>query len=172
MYWIVRLIQRLIKALNSDGTPGQVAAGVVLGAAIGLTPLTSLHNLLFLLVILLFNVSVPGALLGWVVFTPMAFLLDPLFDRVGSAVLLNGGTLEGLWGAIYNTPVLAFTNLTNSVVLGSLIGWCALSLPIFFVARWTIARYRATVYARLKDAKAFKAVQASKLYNVYRVFRP
>jgi uncharacterized protein (TIGR03546 family) len=171
MYWLVRLIQGLVKALHSEGTPGQVAAGFVLGAAIGLTPLASLHNLVFLLAILLFTVSVPGAVLGWVVFTPIAFLLDPLFDRVGAA-MLGEGALEALYGTIYSTPVLAYTNLTNSVVLGSLVGWCVLALPIFFGMRWSIARYRAAVYARYKDARLLQAVRASKVYNLYRILRP
>ena len=172
MYWIVRLLQKLVRALNSDGTPGQVAAGVTLGAAIGLTPLMSLHNLLFVTVIFLTNVSIPGALLGWVVFGGVAFALDPAFDRIGTALLLTEGGLQSLWAAIYNAPVLAFTNLTNSVVLGSLVGWLVLALPIFFGARWAIARYREKVYARYKDARAFKAIRASKLYNAYRIFRP
>jgi uncharacterized protein (TIGR03546 family) len=172
MLWTIRLIQKLVKALNSEGTPGQVAAGVTLGAALGLTPLASLHNLLFLLGILLLNVSVPGAILGWVAFTGVAFLMDPIFDQVGTAILLEDGALTGVWATIYNTPVLAFTNLTNSIVLGSLIGWLVLALPLFFASRLAIARYRATIYERYKDAPAFRAIRASKLYNAYRAFRP
>lgn len=172
MYWIVRLLQRLFRALNSDGTPGQVAAGVTLGAAIGLTPVMSLHNLVFVVLIFLLNVSIPGALLGWVFFGGAAFVLDPVFDRVGTGLLLSEGGLQGVWATVYNAPVLAFTNLTNSIVLGSLIGWLVLSLPIFFGARWAIARYREKVYARYRDARAFKAIRASKIYNLYRTFRP
>lgn len=172
MLWIVRLIQRLVRALNSEGTPGQVAAGITLGAGVGLTPLVSLHNLAFLLAILLFNVSVPGALLGWAVFGTAAFLLDPAFEWIGGSILLEGPWLEGVWAWIYNTPVLAFTNLTNTVVLGSLIGWILLSVPIFVASRWAIARYRATVYERVRHSRALKAVQASKVYNAYRLFRP
>ena len=172
MLWLLRLLQRLIRALNSEGTPGQVAAGITLGAAIGLTPLLSLHNLVFLLAILLFNVSVPGALLGWVVFTGLAFLFDPLFDRVGTALLGGPEALEGVFAAVYNTPVLAFTNLTNTVVLGSLVGWVVLAGPVYLGSRWAIARYRASIYERYRDAPAFRAVRASKLYTVYRWFRP
>ena len=171
MLWIVRLVQRLFKAINSEGTPGQVAAGITLGAAIGLTPLVSLHNLLFLLAILLFNVSVPGAFLGWAVFGTAAFLLDPVLEWIGASILVDGPWLEGVWAWIYNTPVVAFTNLTNTVVLGSLIGWACLSLPIFFGSRWAIARYRATLYERVRRSRAVQAVQASKVYSAYRLFR-
>ena len=46
------------------------------------------------------------------------------------------------------------------------------AVPIFFAARWAIARYRATIYARYKESRAFRALRASKVYDVYRLFRP
>ena len=172
MYWLLKLVQSLVKALNSEGTPGQVALGMALGSAVGLTPLVNLHNVLILSAVLLLNVSVPGAMLGWFLFIPLGFILDPVFDTIGQALLLDVPALSGVWATIYNTPVLALTNLNNSIVLGSLVGWVLLSLPIFLVARWGVARYRTTIYARYKDAKVFKAVRASRLYGWYRMFRP
>lgn len=172
MYWLVKLVQSLVRALNSEGTPGQVAAGVALGAVVGLTPIANLHNVLILSLVLILNVSVPGAVLGWLFSVPFGFALDPLFDLIGRTLLLDVSPLAGIWITIYNTPVLALTNLTNSIVLGSLVGWMVLALPIFLFARWGIRRYRATIYARYRDAKIFKAIRASKVYNVYRLFRP
>ncbi len=171
MYTLIKLVQYLVRALNSEGTPGQVAAGFAMGAALGLTPLINLHNLVVIAVIIVFRVSVPGALLGWIAMVPVGFLLDPVFDAVGQTVLTQAG-LAGLWTTVYNTPVLALANLNNSVVLGSLLGWLVLTLPLFLAARWGVARYRATVYERLRHTKAFQAVRASKIYNVYRLFRP
>ncbi len=172
MYWLIKLIQSLVKALNSEGTPGQVGAGMALGAAVGLTPLINIHNVLVLIAVLLLNVSVPGALLGWFLCVPLGFALDPVFDAVGRALLMEVPALSATWSTIYNTPVLALTNLTNSVVLGSLVSWLVLAFPIFLLTRWGVGRYRATVYARYKDARFFKAIRASKLYNVYKLFRP
>jgi uncharacterized protein (TIGR03546 family) len=172
MYWIVKLIQGLVKALNSDGTPGQVAAGIALGACLGLSPLLSLHNVGIVGAILFFKVSVPGATLGWLVFTPLGFALDPLFDRLGLSLLADSSALHGLWVFLYNAPLLALGNPTNTIVVGSLLVWALTAIPIFFAARWGIARYRATIYARYKDSRAFKAIRASKVYEVYQLFRP
>jgi uncharacterized protein (TIGR03546 family) len=172
MYWIIKLIQSLVKALNSEGTPGQVAAGMAMGACLGLTPLLNLHNLLVVAVILFFRVSVPGAMLGMLIFTPVGFLLDPAFDRIGIALLLDTASLQDLWGAAYNAPVVALANPTNTIVVGSFVGWLALAVPIFFVARWGVGLYRRTIYERYKNAKIFRAVRGSKAYNVYRLFRP
>jgi uncharacterized protein (TIGR03546 family) len=172
MYWIVKLIQSLVKALNSEGTPGQVAAGMAMGACLGLTPLLNLHNLVIVAVILFFRVSVPGAMLGWMIFTPVGFLLDPVFDRIGTALLLDTASLQDVWGTAYNTPIVALANPTNTIVVGSVVGWLALALPIFVLARFGVGLYRRTIYERYKDAKIFRAVRGSKLYNFYRLFRP
>jgi uncharacterized protein (TIGR03546 family) len=172
MYAIIKLIQSLAKALNSEGTPGEVAAGIAIGSCLGLTPLFNLHNLLIVAAILFFRVSVPGATLGWLIFTPLGFLLDPLFDAIGRALLMNNDALRGVWSAAYNTPVVALANPTNTIVVGSFVGWMALSVPIFFAARLSVDWYRRTIYARYKDARFFRAIRASKLYNIYQMFRP
>ena len=167
----LKLLQNLIKALNSEGTPGQVAAGIALGAVFGLTPLINLHNLLLFGAAMVLNVSFPGVMLGWIVFVPAGFALDPVFDTVGRAVL-TAPALEGLWTTWHNTPVLALTNFNNTIVMGSLLVWLAGFVPIFFLARWLVSRYRATIYVRLQATPAFRAVKASKLYNFYELLRP
>ena len=172
MYWIIKLLQSLAKALNSEGTPGQVAAGIAIGACLGLTPLFNLHNLVVVAAILFFRVSVPGAMLGWMIFTPVGFLLDPAFDLVGRALLLDAEGLRDVWATAYNTPVVALANPTNTIVVGSLVSWAVLVVPIYFAARFGVARYRATIYERYKDTRFFRAVRASKVYNAYRIFRP
>lgn len=172
MYWIVKFIQSLAKALNSEGTPGQVAAGIAMGACLGLTPLFSLHNLLIVGTILFFRVSVPGATLGLLIFTPLGFALDPLFDRIGTWLIADVTALREVWVTLYNTPVIALGNPTNTIVAGSFVFWLLAALPIFFLARRAIGLYRATIYERYKDHKVFRALRASKVYGLYRLFRP
>jgi uncharacterized protein (TIGR03546 family) len=169
---LVKLLQSLVKALNSEGTPAQVGAGIALGAALGLTPFLSLHNLVIVAAIILLNVSVPGALLGWALFTPLGFALDSAFDALGQSLLLSAPPLHSLWAWAANAPVVALARLNNSVVLGSLVVWLVAALPIWGLARIGVAQYRAHVYPVLARSKTFKAVTASKLYNLYRLFRP
>ena len=169
---VLKLIQALIKTLHSDGTPAQVAAGIALGAILGLTPLLNLHNLVVFALIVIANVSFAGAMLGWAVFVPVGFLLDPAFDWIGTKLLLETPALTPLWTALYNVPVAPLTNFNNTVVLGSLVFSLGMWLPLFFSARWGVARYRVTVADRLRQSKLYQAITASKLYNVYRLFRP
>lgn len=171
MLTLLKLLQSLIKALHSEGTPGQVAAGIALGSALGLTPLMNLHNLAIFSLIVILNVSFGGGMLGWALFVPLGFLLDPLFHAIGLALLQSPG-LRPLWTDLYNTPLLPYTNFNNTVVLGSGVAWLVLTLPIFFAARYGVARYRATIGQRVQQSKFYRAVTASKVYNWYRLFRP
>ena len=167
----VKFLQSLFNALNSEGTPGHVAAGIALGMVFGLTPLVSLHNLVFLAVAMLVTVSFPGVMLGWVLAMPLGFLLDPVFGAVGYA-LLTADALAPLWTWTVNTPVVALFRFNNTIVLGSLVVWALALVPLFFLFRWLVGRYRTTVYARLEQVRFFRAVKASKLWNVYQMFRP
>jgi len=169
---VIKLIQSIVKALHSEGTPGQFAAGLALGSILGLTPLLSLHNAVVFALIVLLNVSFPGAMLGWALFLPLGFALDPVFDAVGRRLLLDSPALVPLWTALDNMPVAPLTNFNNTVVLGSLACTLALFLPLFFGSRWGVARYRTTVAERLRRSALYKAVTASKLYNLYRLFHP
>jgi len=171
MLSLLRLLQSLFRTLHSEGTPGQVAAGMMLGAGIGLTPLMSAHNLVLFAAIVLFNVSFGGGMLGLALFTPVGFLLDPLFDRVGLLLLETSG-LRGLWTDWYNIPLLPFTGFNNSVVLGSFVVWLVCAVPIYLAARWAVGHYRATYGHRVLNSRFMRGLKASKVYNVYSWFQP
>jgi uncharacterized protein (TIGR03546 family) len=171
MLLLLKLLQKIVKTLNSAGTPGQVAMGMTLGACLGITPLMNAHNIVVFALALVFNVALGGFFLGWTLATPLGFVLDPLFDAVGTW-LLGLPALQGLWTSLYNTAGVPLTNFNNSVVLGSLVVWVLLVLPLFFLLRSLIAKYRAHVYERLKQTKFFQALSASKVADVYRWFTP
>jgi uncharacterized protein (TIGR03546 family) len=168
---ILKFLQQLLRALNSDGTPGQVGMGMAIGLAFGLTPLGSLHNLVILAIAMLTTVSFPGVMLGWAIATPLGFALDPLFDRVGMALLTNDA-LSPLFTWIVNTPVVALSRLNNSIVLGSLVVWLLLLLPAFFVFRLLVARYREHIFAHIQKWRVVQILKTSRLYGVYQMFRP
>lgn len=168
---ILRFLQSLIRALNSDGTPGQVAMGMAVGLAFGLTPLLSLHNVLVLAVAMLTTVSFPGVMLGWAIAVPIGFMLDPLFDRVGMALLTNDA-LTPLWVWVVNTPVVSLSKLNNTIVLGSLTVWLLALVPAFFVFRVLVVRYRAQVLARVQQLRLYQFVRASKAWRFYDMMRP
>src|SRR5437773_10268839 len=132
MLTLLKLLRSLFSTLHSDGSPAQLAAGVALGAALGLTPIANAHNLVVLLLLAVLNVSFAAGMLAWAVFVPVGFLLDPAFDRIGHWLLVDAHTLRPLWTAWDNIPGLALTNFDNTVVLGSVVAWLVLFLPPYF----------------------------------------
>jgi uncharacterized protein (TIGR03546 family) len=170
MLTLLRLLQSLVKTLHSDGTPTQIAAGVALGAALGLTPIASVHNVVIFILLAVLNVSFGAGLFAWAAFVPVGFMLDPLFDRLGRKLLVETPSLQPLWTAWDNSPGLALTNFNNTVVLGSVVGWLVLALPILALTRVGVIRYRATIGDRVRRSPLYKAITASRAYNVYRWF--
>src|ERR1041384_3196051 len=170
MLAILKLLQSLVKTLHSEGTPLQIGAGFALGAALGLTPLFNIHNLVILVLLTMLNVSFGAGLLAMAVCAPFGFLLDPVFDRIGHGLLTAPGWLP-LWTSLDNTPVLALLSFDNTVVLGSFVGWLVLALPLFLLARQGVLYYRATLGERVKRTRMYHAIVGSQAYNVYRWFR-
>ena len=172
MLTLLKLFRSLVKTLHSDGSPAQIAFGVALGAALGLTPIANAHNLIILLLLAVLNVSFAAGMLAWAVFVPVGFMLDPIFDRVGRALLVDATALRGMWTTWDNVPGLALTNFNNTVVLGSLVVWLLLFIPIYFGARYGVVRYRATIGEKIRNSRYYKLIEASQVYNVYRWFNP
>lgn len=170
MLALLKLLQSLIQTLHSEGTPHQIAMGVALGAALGLTPLVNVHNAVVIVLLIMFNVSFGAGLLGWAVSTPIGFLLDPVFDGIGRELLVDASSLRPLWTAMDHTPLVPFTNFNNTIVLGSVIGWLVLFVPIYLLARLAVLRYRSTFGERVQRWRVVQAVKASKAYNVWQWF--
>jgi len=162
---------RLMKRLLTYLRPYRWQTGIALGSIIGLTPLVNIHNAIVFALLVLLNVSFAGGMLGWAVFVPIGFLLDPLFDWIGHQ-LLFAPSLASWWTSLYNMPIVPLTNFNNTVVLGSIVFALLLFVPLFFAIRWAVTRYRATVGERVRQSRWYRAVTASKAYNVYRMFRP
>jgi hypothetical protein len=64
------------------------------------------------------------------------------------------------------------TNFNNTVVLGSLVSALGLFAPTYFGSRWAVRRYRETFGERVKQSGLYRTVTASRLYGIYRMFRP
>ena len=172
MLTFLKLLRSLVKTLHSDGSPAQIAFGVALGAALGLTPIANVHNIVIVLLLAVLNVSFAAGMFAWAVFVPIGFMLDPLFDAIGRWLLVDVQSLRPLWTAWDNIPGLALTNFNNTVVLGSVVAWLLLFVPLYFASRVGVVRYRATIGEKVKSSKYYRMIEASQIYNVYRWFRP
>jgi uncharacterized protein (TIGR03546 family) len=163
---MLRALARLLKVLNSESDPSQVSLAFCFAMVAGLTPLMSLHNLLILLLVLILKVNLSAFILGFLLFSGVACLLDPLFHLLGLSVL-TAASLEGLWTTLYNLPLFRLENFNNSIMMGSLLFSISLFIPLYLITKWLIVNYREHLLAWVKKFKLIQMLEASKLYKIY-----
>ena len=161
-----KIFVRLVKALNSESNPAQLALGVVAGMFVGLTPLWSLSNLIIALLVFLFRINLSAFFLFWGVFSGIAYLVDPLMDWFGEA-LLTAGVLEGMWTAMYNSDFWRLARFNNTLTLGGFMTALVLAAPVFFTTRVLVLRYRAHVLTWVRKTRIMQAIMASRFYQLY-----
>ena len=162
----MRLLLKLIKALNSETDPAQISLGMCFGLVAGLTPTLSLHNLLVLLLVLLLRVNISAFIASGLLFSGVAWAIDPYLSRIGLAVL-QAGAMEGLWTSFYNMTVFRLDRFNNSIVMGSLVMSLALFAPLFFMFSALIRQYRERVLGWINRLKIIQTLKASRIYGIY-----
>lgn len=163
---LLKQIFGLIKLLNSETGTNQIAWGVAAGFVLGMSPMLSLQAFLIFLLVLIFRIQVGAAFLAAFFFKFVAYLLDPIFASIGSAVL-EMGSLQALFTMLYNMPLVPLTRFNNSIVMGSGVVAVLLMPVIFMVSRFLIGKYREQILQRYQKTKFWKAVQATGLYKWY-----
>ena len=162
----LKFILKFINVLNKDASPNAIAAGLALGMVLGLTPKFGLLGLVLLVLVLMLAVNFSAALLSTAAFTVFAWAGDPLFNKIGYA-LLTAPSLKGLWTAFYNTPAVPWTRFNNTLVLGSLAAGLSLLVPAFFAFRWGVVKYREKILTAVQKWKITQMLKASRLYSLY-----
>lgn len=155
-----------IKLLNSETGTIQISTGIAAGFVLGMTPFFSLQSILIFILLFIFRIQIGAAFLAAFFFAFIAFLLDPVFHEVGR-LILTSKSLEPLFTQLYNMPIIPLTRFNNTIVMGSGVVSILLTPFVFLAARSLVKKYRATVVARIKETKIWKALQATTLYRWY-----
>jgi uncharacterized protein (TIGR03546 family) len=163
---MIELIAKTLKVLNSETDPGQISLAFCLAMVMALTPLFSAHNVLVLLAALVLRVNLSTFSVAWIVLSAVAYALDPLFHKIGLAVLTAEG-LKSMWTGLYNTAWFRPAHLNNTIVMGSLLVSCAAFIPVFITIKILVRKYREHLLAWVNKTRAMKFFKASKFYEVY-----
>ena len=157
----LKFLKNFIGVLNEEAGPRAIAAGAALGAVIGLTPKGSPHNLVVLALFFLLNVNGSAGAFAAAVFTLFAYLGDPLFNKIGYA-LLTAGPLREFWTTLYNTPAVPWTRFNNALVLGSLVSSLILFWPLYIGGTWAVVKYRERALTAVRKWKIVQVLKTSK----------
>ncbi|UOF01239.1 TIGR03546 family protein [Bdellovibrio reynosensis] len=166
MTLLLKQIFAFFRLLNSDTGTNQLAAGLSLGLILGFAPFFSIQTLLVFAIIFIFRVQLGAAFLAAFFFKFVAFLFDTPAHYLGKSVLENE-SLRPLFTTMYNMPLVPMTRFNNSIAMGSMIVSLILLPFAYFGFKVAIIKYRATVVARFKSSKFWKAFTATKFYNWY-----
>ena len=163
---MIRTVAKILKVLNSETDPGQISLALCLAMVAGFTPFVSVHNLLVLFLVLILRVNLSTFLLGLAAFSGLAYLLDPLFHRLGLAVL-TANSLEGFWTSLYNSTFWRLTRFNNSILMGSFLFSILFFLPLYFLANYLIHQYRVQLLGWVRKTRIMHAFTASKFFSIY-----
>lgn len=167
---MLTVLARILKVLNSETAPSQIAAAVALACVFGMTPVWTLHNAIVLLLVLWLRVNLSIFIVAWGLFTVLAFALDPVIDAVGHA-LLTADALRPLWAGFYGTDLGRLSDFNNTVVMGSLVV-SLLLVPVLWYATVVLVRqYRSRIRSWVQRTHLYQVLRGTRLFNLYQSIR-
>ena len=166
MTLLLKQLFNLLKLLNSDKGTQQIAAGITCGLILGFSPAFSLQTLLVIAVLFFFRIQIGAATIAAFFFSIPAWMLDPVFDRIGSAIL-EMDSLRELFTELYHMPLVPMTRFNNSVVMGAGVTALALAPLVFVMSGILIRKYREVFVARFEKTAFWKAFKATTFYQWY-----
>lgn len=156
-------ILKFLKVLHGDVSPSQIAGGIMLGAFLGLTPFWSLHNVIVIFCICLFRVNIASAMVSFAVFSLFSYALDPLMNFLGEYILA-APSLQALWTSFYQHDLWRLAHFNNTLTMGSVVFSFILALPLFFISKFIIIKYREKVIAWVLKTRVVQALKATKWF--------
>lgn len=156
--WSIKLLSSVRKAIAGRRNPGQLAWAIALGLCLGLIPHGNLLAVIVLAVILSLQINHAMAALVTIGVTFAANKLDPISERVGFQVLSNP-EVANFMARAWDWPLVAWTDLNNTVVMGSFLIGVALMLPVValtypFLKWWADRADRVELMAEGRQAEA------------------
>ncbi len=130
--WTIKLVKTARRAVAGRKYPHQLAWGVAFGFLLGVVPHGNLLALGILLVVLSLKLNHAMAGLTAVATTFAATWFDPFSHQLGERVLSDQRVTDVAVRA-WQLPLVPWTDLNNTVVMGSFLLGVGLLVPIFVV---------------------------------------
>ena len=166
---MIKMALKLLKALNSNASPWQLAFAIAFGLIVGLSPFYSLHNLLILLIVCLVRVNMSAFFLSIMFFTGIAYMIDVQAINLGESLLTNPEYYT-MWTDLYQSDIWRLSHFNHTLTLGSLVIALILFIPITILSKFLITTYRHRFMAWVGRLKMVEMLRANKLYAMYKTF--
>lgn len=150
----------LAASLRGEKSPHLFALGITLGILAGLVPKDNLTAGALGAVLLALRLNLGAAACSTLVFMWAGALLDPISHRLGHGVL-TCSPLEPWLARAFDLPLVPWTNLNNTSVLGNLLLGLMLALPVYLLSRKIMAKFGPAVARRLEAFKFYHVLQVA-----------
>ncbi len=154
---MISFIAKLLKALNANTNPGEIAHGIACGFLLGLMPKSNLLWYIIFIFVLFIKINKPAYLIMLAAGSSIAVLLDPLFDTVGYSVLTIN-SLYPFYARLIDIPFVFFTKFNNTVVMGSLVCGIILYIPVYVLGRIFVKAWRKYGVPAMRHSKLIKII--------------
>ncbi len=131
--WFIKQLLTFRKAFAGRNHPRQMAWGLALGLLLGLIPHGNLLTVALVMLVVCLNVNHAVVALTGVVASFFAMQLDPYSHQVGQFVLLHPD-LSTSMGRLWQLPLVPWTDLNNTIVMGSFLIGTGLLLPTYLAS--------------------------------------
>ncbi|MCP4194373.1 MAG: TIGR03546 family protein [Planctomycetaceae bacterium] len=148
-------IRDLLRIFSHENSPRQLALAIALGLIIGLLPKGNLIAVSLTILMFTLRVNLGAGLTTTFLVSLFASGLDPLTHAIGLRVLGHPSSYAHL-SAWHQLPVVPWTSLNNTVVIGGLLLGIALFYPVYHLAEMLfghLAKRRAAVHQTVETAQ-------------------
>ncbi len=163
---MLTLLAKLFHALNSESSTRQIALAITLGFIVGLAPLFALQNIIILFLVLFIRVHLGAFILAVGVFSGISYLLSGIIVQVGESLLTSPG-LNALFTSLYQLSLFKLGHWHHTYTLGAFVVGIVLAVPIYFIFKALIVKYRVHVKATFEKFRIVKALKGSSFYRLY-----
>ncbi len=132
--WLIGPVRLVAKALVADDSPRQLALGLVIGMLIGLMPKGNLTAFVLASTLFSVRVNVGVGLASASIFSWVGLGIDPFAHKLGW-IVLSYRPLQGLFAWIADLPLVAWSGLNNTVVVGQLLIGAYLAYPAYWFSK-------------------------------------
>lgn len=146
-----------LKALNSNSKPSQIANSFCIGLILGFMPKSNLLWFALFFFFAFVRINKCGYYIMILIGSLTAYLIDPLFDKIGYEIL-TFAPLENFYSWALDIPFVGFTKFNNTIVAGSLAFGLILYIPFFFLILLLVSQWRKHIAPVFNDSKVLKTI--------------
>lgn len=158
---MLETIVKMLRGLNSNSNPGEIAHAFSIGVLLGFLPKGNLLWGFLFFLMLFFRINKGTYLLTILLTSFFMPFVDPIFDRIG-LWFLQLEELQNIFHFLIEIPFVVFTAFNNTIVSGALIAGLALYIPLYILMRLFVRFWRKTAAPKINQTKF---VQRLKTFN-------